>query len=78
MTIDKFRKDFLHCLYPVPPELPPDERYFHDDIPRMADSELQRELDRALHRLTLDPRPSQWLLDRIDRLREAIDHAHAS
>ena len=78
MTIDKIRKDFLHCLYPVPPELPPDERYFHDDIPRMADSELQRELDRALHRLRLDPKPSQWLLDRIDRLMEAIDHAHAS
>ena len=77
MTSEKFRKVFLDCFYAGPPELPPDERYFHDDLPQMTGSELQRELNRALHRLMLDERPSEWLLERIDRLREAINHADA-
>ena len=72
----KLRKAFLHFLYPVPPEMLPDEQYFHDDIPQMNDSKLRRELGRASARLMHDQKPHEWLLDRIDRLREALGHAH--
>ena len=72
----KLQKTFLYFIYPVPPEIPSDERYFYDDIPRMTHSELQCELDRALHRLMLDLKPCPWLLERIDRLREAVGHAN--
>ena len=76
MIADKFRGAFLRSLYEVPPELPPDERFFHDDIPQMNDTKLRRELGRAGQRLMHDQKPHEWLLERIDRLREALDHAH--
>ena len=72
----KFQKTFLRILYEVPAGLPAGERYFHADIPQMTGAQLRRELDRALQRLLLDQRPHAWLLERIDRLREALDHAH--
>ena len=76
MTDDKFREAFLDFLYPSGPELPPDERFFHADIPHMNDSERRRELDRARMRLTWDQKPCPWLLERIDLLREGLEDAN--
>ena len=68
-------KAFLDLVYPVPPEVLPDEQYFHDDIPQMNDSQRRRELERVRLRLLLDPKPHSWLFERMDRLEEAFDHA---
>lgn len=76
MIDDKLREAFLNFLYSAEPELPADERYFHDDIPQMTDSKRQRELGRVRERLIHDQRPGGWLLERYERLKEAVDHAH--
>lgn len=70
------RKDFLDQICFVPVEGPADERYFHDDIVEMSEMDRLWECERARLRLFLDPKPHPWLLERIDRLREALDHAH--
>lgn len=70
------RKAFLDQIYFVPVEGPADERYFHDDIVAMSEMDRLREWERARQRLLLDPKPHPWLLDRFDRIREALDHAH--
>ena len=47
-------------------------RFHHDDVPAMDLDTLHRERARARLRWTYDPRPSDWLLERIDVLdREA-------
>ena len=76
MTLDAFLGLFLDCVYPVPPEMPPGEQYFHEDITEMNDSQRRRELERVRLRLLLDPKPHPWLLERMDRLEEAFDHAN--
>ena len=70
------RKAVLDLICFVPVEGPADERYFHDDIASMSEMDRLRECERARHRLLLDPKPHPWLLERIDRLREALDHVH--
>jgi len=60
---------------PTPPNIPPVDRYFHADISEMNSAQLRRELARAQERLLHDERPHPWLLERIDRLQEALEHA---
>ncbi|MDI3465642.1 MAG: hypothetical protein OJF50_004463 [Nitrospira sp.] len=67
-------KTILDMMYPVPINGPPDERYFHEDLQRMSALELQREYDRAHHRLLMEERPHHWLVDRIERIWEALSH----
>ena len=74
---DKVRRGFLDIVYPTPPNIIPDEHYFHEDIPGMSLAQLRREQARAQQRLLHDERPHHWLLERIDRLTEALEHAHA-
>ena len=70
------RRAFLDQICFVPVEGPADERYFHDDIAAMSEMDRLREYERARQRLLLDPKPHPWLLERIDRLQEALNHVH--
>ena len=69
--------NILDVLYPVPIEGPADERYFHEDLKAMSPAVLRCELERVRLRLTVDPRPHQWLLDRLAMIEEEmVNHAH--
>jgi hypothetical protein len=63
-------------VYPVPIDGPYDERYFHEDIQRMSELEIQKEAEQARLRLMMERQPHHWLLERLDRLREGLDHAN--
>lgn len=68
----KVRRGFLDLVYVAPPSVP-DEHYFHEDILGMSLAQLRREHAKALQRLLHDDRPHPWLIERIDRLVEALD-----
>lgn len=59
-------------------------RYHHGDLPAMHLDELRRERRSVQRRLDLEARPSGWLLERLDAIRQELAlrkrprHAHPS
>src|SRR5262245_14519563 len=68
----------LNSIYAVPRSFETreqHERFTHSDIPRRPRAELAYERERLRLRLLLDRFPDVWLLQRLERLTEALDHA---
>lgn len=65
----------LHHLCPIPD--PYDSsgafaRYHHADLPTMSLAELRHERRRVQHRLDIEERPSAWLWERLEAIRQAL------
>jgi broad specificity phosphatase PhoE len=65
----------LRSIYAVPDPLETDveaARWAHQDLAGLTPAELADERDRCHLRLSVDPRPVPWLLDRLRRLNEVV------
>jgi hypothetical protein len=65
------REEWLSWLYPVPDPLTSEydgRKHRHEDLGRMSVAQIRREVERLRDRLRHEDVPSEWLLERLNRL----------